>query len=191
MIKHDDGMIEYEVGDAVYDSDGDGGHVVGVNDDEGIVWIEPYCDKGSAYRWGLDAITPADPPAEQDGLYEIDEAIEDVEAGRTRTIDPDVGFVKETAEQPQRTVKQEWEYAMECAGIAAKHTDLFPSSEQSTNCDRDYLIHTTPDDLSGRVFVALARNEGWNRTTLPDLADHALKAAKAFRDAQQAQGGGE
>ena len=100
MIKHDDGTIEYEVGDAVYDSDGDGGHIVGVNDDEGIVWIEPYCDKGSAYRWGLDAITPANPPAEP----------------------------------PKRTVKQEWEYAMECAGIAAKHT--------------------TPDDLAERVFVA-------------------------------------
>ena len=161
MIKHDDGMIEYEVGDAVYDSDGDGGHIVGVNDDEGIVWIEPYCDKGSAYRWGLDAITPADPPAEP----------------------------------PQRTVKQEWEYAMECAGVAAKHTDLFPSSEQNTNCDRDYLIHTTPDDLAERVFVALCANvyEPWNMSVdeWRETAMPALAAAKAFRDAQQAQGGGE
>ena len=171
MIKRDDGTIEYEVGDVVLDADNDKGWVVGVDDDSKSAWVKWSFDMDRAYCSTFDQLTPADPPAEQDGLYEIDEAIEDVEAGRTRTIDPDVGFVKEPSEPPKRTVKQEWEYAMECAGIAAKHT--------------------TPDDLAERVFVALCANSGWSGTALRILAKHALKAAKAFRDAQQAQGGGE
>ena len=168
MIKHDDGTIEHEVGDWVADDLGYVGEVVKIRGCEAIVFYDSLDDIDVCELYHL---TPADPPAEQDGLYEIDEAIEDVEAGRTRTIDPDVGFVKEPAEPPKRTVKEEWEYAVKCAGIAAKHT--------------------TPDDLAEKVFVALAGRPRWGEVSWPAVAEEALAAAEIFRDAQQAQGGGE
>ena len=135
MIKHDDGTIEYEVGDVVLDPTNDEGTVIYVDEEAEMAWVVCDSDHACAYRWKFDQLTPADPPA-----------------------DP-------PSEPPQRTVKQEWEYAMECAGIAAKHA--------------------TPDDLAERVFVSIAASPhfgGWR-----DKIAEAFSAAKFFRDAQQAQ----
>ena len=136
MIKRDDGMIEYEVGDVVTDTAKYSGTVVAICQ-YGLPFVY-FNDANTVLRCKPQDLTPANPPSEQ----------------------------------PQRTVKQEWEYAMECAGIAAKHT--------------------TPDDLAERVFVALIGGLiDWSDDGLMSATRTALAAAKAFRDAQQAQGGGE